>query len=267
MKLPQRWCMALAACSFLYIIPPAASLPLTKEQLFQMATVAAASNQFDQSEELFKKVLEIDPKFAPAYNGLGLINQTMGPGNMDEAIRYFTLATSMAPEYAESWNNLGRACYSKGRFFDAKQAFMKSLQINSDQPDVSFALGWVYLLGESRPGEAIDCFDKALAVKDNSLVYYGRGLAHMMLGDRFKVLDDITELRKRKSEEQANLLEKMVRDNIRLISTPGTVLMTGLSGDEVSLFDEQLKALEAKGFNSRSTDGIKVRLKGSSPVY
>jgi tetratricopeptide (TPR) repeat protein len=261
----KRWLLALIVIALLSSASPAASLPMSKEQLFQLATIAAAENQFEQSTELFKKVLEMDPKFAPAYNGLGLINQSLEQGNIDEAIRYFKLATGVAPDYSESWNNLGRACYTRGRFREAEQAFLRSLEVKPEQADIEFALGWVYLLGESRPEEAVSCFDKALLVLDNPMIYYGRGLANLMLGDRFKVLDDVTQLRKRKLEDYADKLEKMVRENVHLTSTPGMPLIAGLPGEEASLFDQQLKELESKGFNAGSADGIKVRLKGLLP--
>lgn len=263
---PWRCCLALTACCSLYFILPAYSLPMTKEQLFKLATAAAANNQFEASVELFQKVIEIDPKFAPAYNGLGLVHQTFEQGNIDEAIRYFKLSTGISSEYVESWNNLGRAYYAKGRFVEAERAFLKSLQVKPGQFDIEFTLGWVYLLGQSRPEEAISCFDKALLGMDNPAIYYGRGLAHLMRGDRFKVFDDVTQLRKHKSEEQADRLEKMLRENVRLTSTPGMPLITGVAGDEASLFDQQLKELEAKGFKADAQEGIKVRLKGALPA-
>ncbi|MBF0331782.1 MAG: tetratricopeptide repeat protein [Candidatus Omnitrophica bacterium] len=239
---------------------------MSKEQLYKLATVAAAEGQYDAAVDLFQKVIEIDPKFAPAYNALGLINQSFEQGNIDAAIRYFTLATNFAPDYSESWSNLGRAYYSQGRFREAEQAFLKSLQIKPAQAEIEFALGWVYLLGQSRPEKAITYFDKALVVLDNPMIYYGRGLANLMLGDRFKVLDDVTLLRRNKREEQADRLEKMVRENVRLTSTPGMPLITGAPGDEASLFDEQLKDLESKGFKTDAQEGIKVRLRGALPV-
>ena len=236
--------------------------PVSKEQLFQLATIAAGGGQFDRAVDLFQKVIEIDPKFAQAYNGLGLLYQSFEQGDVNEAVRYFKIAIELAPDYNESWNNLGRVYYGKGLFSDAEKAFLRSLKIKPDQVDVQLALAWDYLLGQSRPDEAITYFNKVLSLKDDPMIYYGIGLAQLLKGDRFKVLDAVTQLRRHQREESAGKLETMVRENVRLTSKPGTPLITGEAG-QASLFDEQLKALEQNGFGAGSgKEGIKVRLKG-----
>ncbi len=268
-----RWRSLCAPTVFFLLvsIPCSYAVPMTKEQLFQLATLAAGDKQFDRSVELFEKVIEVDPKFAPAYNGLGLLHQMFEEGDINEAIRYFRMATEFGSGYSEAWNNLGRAYYSIGQFMDAQEAFLKSLEIKPDQVDVELALGWNSLLGQSLADEAIKYFNKVVArlsaaplitVKDNAMIYYGLGLAYLMKGEKFKVLDAVTQLRKHHKEEQASKLETMVRENIRLTSKPGTPLVTGEAG-QASLFDQQLKELEGGGFRSGgSKEGIKVRLKG-----
>lgn len=101
---------------FSLLISDVYGVPLSKEQLFQLATVAASQNEFERSAELFNKCLEIDPKFAPAYNGLGLLNQDPDHGDLTASVRYFRMATEISPGFFESWNNLGRAYYALSRF-------------------------------------------------------------------------------------------------------------------------------------------------------
>ena len=258
------WRCFIAPTVFFILISATSSFaaPMSKEQLFQLATIAAGDGQFDRAVELFQKVIEIDPRFAPAYNGLGLVQQSFEEGDINEAIRYFKMAVEFSPDYAESWNNLGRAYYARGRFVDAEKALLKSLEIKNDQVDVQLALAWNYLLGQSRPDEAIEFFNKVLPVKEDPMIYYGIGLAQLLKGDRFKVLDAVTQLRKAHKEDSAAKLETMVRENVRLTSKPGTPLVTGEAGQE-SLFDQQLQALEQNGFSAGAgKEGIKVRLKG-----
>ncbi len=257
-----RWYTAPIAFFLLISATPSFAAPMSKEQFFQLATLAAGDGKFDRAVELFQKVIEIDPKFAPAYNGLGLVYQSFEDGDINEAIRYFKMAIELAPDYNEGWNNLGRAYYGKALFVDAEKALLKSLEIKPAQVDVQLALAWDYLLGQSRPDEAISYFNKVLPFKDDPMIYYGIGLAQLLKGDRCKVLDAVTQLRKHQREESAGKLEMMVRENVRLTSKPGTPLVTGEPGQE-SLFDSQLKALEQNGFSAGGNkEGIKVRLKG-----
>mgnify|MGYP001767198718 CR=1 FL=1 len=262
MTISWRCFIAPIALLLLTFPPPSFAVPMSREQLFQLATVAAGDGEFDRAVELFQKVIDLDPKFAPAYNGLGLVHQSFEEGDLNEAIRYFRMATELAPDYVESWNNLGRACYARGRFVDAEKAFLKSLEIRPDQDDVQLALAWDYLLGQSRPDESILFFQKALSSRTDPMIHYGMGLAQLLKGDRFKVLDAVTQLRRAGQEAPASKLETMVRENVRLTSKPGTPLVTG-DPAQSSLFDEQLKALEQGGFRSEGgREGIKVRLKG-----
>ncbi len=256
-----RWSIALTP-PFIFIATTILfAAPMSKEQLFQLATAAAADHQFDQSVALFEKVIELDPKFAPAYNALGLVNQSFEQGDPDKAEHYFEMAVAIAPDFFESWNNLGKFYYTKGRFVDAEQAFQRTLKIKPDQPEIQRMLAWDYLLGQSRPADALAFFRKAVQVLDEPSLYYGMGLAYILQGDRFRIFDAVTELRRHNREEEAAKLEKMVRDNIRLSSKPGTPLVVGDPG-QASLFDQQVKELRENGFGVNDKGAIKVRLKG-----
>ncbi|MEI8011014.1 MAG: tetratricopeptide repeat protein [Candidatus Omnitrophota bacterium] len=234
------------------------SAPFSREQLFQLATIAAGDHQFDRAIELFQKIIEKEPKFAPAYNGIGLVQQSDENGSPAEALRYFRLAVDIDPQYVEGWNNVGRAFYAQGHFVEAEQAFLTSLRLKPGQTDIEFALAWDYLLGQSRPDEAMTYFDRVIATQDNPMIYYGMGLAYLLKGNRFKVMDSVTQLRHHQREEQAVRLETMLRENVLINSKPGSPLVTGTKAEE-SLFDHQL---EASGYTGQGKEGIKVRLKG-----
>ncbi len=239
-----------------------AAVPISKEQVFQFGALAARDGELDKAADLFKKVTEMDPRFAPAYNALGLIYQSWPDGgNMEESVRYFKLALNIDPNYVECLNNLGRAYYSQGVFTRAEQIFNKSLEINADQPQIELAMGWIYLLGESRAEESIDHFERGIAKDDNGMAHYGLGLASLLKGDRFKVLEQVTALRHKSMEEQAAKLENMIRQNIRLTSTPGMPLVTGKEAED-SLFQKELAAL-GKTVANDDNKGIQVRLKGN----
>ncbi len=261
-------CFVLTIIFLFFSFQLSFAVQFTKEQLFQLATLALKDQKYEQGVDLFQKVIDIDPKFAPAYNGIGLVYLYRPDPDVDTAIRYFKLSVDISSDYTESWNNLGRAYYLAGRFPLAKSAFLKSLEIDLQQPQLQITLGWIYLLGESRPAEAIERFDIALkTLVDNDTARYGRGLAYLIANDRYKVMDAITELRKRQRNDEAEKLENMLKGNIKLISEEGKPLVTG-DGSEKSVFDEQLRAMEGQGFTGSAEDGgIKVRLRGPLTGY
>ena len=240
-----------------------ADMPMGRDQLFQLGTLAAREEKYDEALMLFKKVLEVDPKFSPAYNTIGLVYQAMSNGEQNaEALRYFRMAVDIAPDYVECWNNLARSAYAQGQFVSAEKAGLQSLSLRPDQPDMEIVLGWVYLIGESRAEEAVAHFEAGLLKREDAMAHYGLGLANVLLEDKFKVLDQITELRHYGKEDLAKKLEEMVRTNAKISSRPGSPLITG-DALEASLFDKELQTLSHHGFNAGDpSQGIKVRLKG-----
>lgn len=240
-----------------------AAVTINKEQLFQVATLAARDGQYDKAEEFYKKVLEIDPRFAPAYNSLGMVYLSRGgAGSQSESMRYFKLSVDVDAAYVDGWNNLGRAYYSSGQFQLAEEALLKSLELRPDQTEIELMLGWVYLIGQSRAEHSLRYFSLALNKVDDDMAHYGVGLAHILLSNKFKVLEQITELRKRHREDLSLKLEAMVRNNVKISSTPGTPLVTGVDKPE-SVFDKQLQDVTAKGFDTNpKAKGIQVRIKG-----
>ena len=239
------------------------AVPLSKEQIFEVGSMAARDGEYEKAAELFKKVLEVDPRFSPAYNSLGLVYQSMGgDSGRSEALRYYQLAVEINPDYVEALNNLGRLCYSSGQFVLAEKSLVSSLQLRPEQADINLILGWVYLLGESRAEQAIKYFEQGLALTNDDMAHYGLGLAHLLLEEKFKVFDQITELRRRHKEELAARLEAMARSSVKISSTPGEPLVTGVDQGE-SVFNKELQSLTAHGFKSGADNqGIKVRLKG-----
>jgi tetratricopeptide (TPR) repeat protein len=240
------------------------AIEFTLEEVFKFGTLAARDGQYEKAVDFFKKVTEMNPKFAPAYNALGLVYESWDEGGgTEEAVRYFNLAVDIDPSYIESWNNLGRALYTLGNFVQAERAFKRSLTLKPEQPEIELALGWVYLLGQSRAEESIDYFERALSKTDNDMGHYGLGLANLLKGPsgRFRVLEQITELRRRHKEEQAVKLETMIRENIQITSTPGTPLITGKEKLE-SLFEKELAALGRSVDVGQDGKGIQVRLRG-----
>jgi len=113
--------------------PEAYALYLQAAQLARQATAEA----FQQSDALYRKVLAIDPRYAPAWDELArnLINET-GQGLLP----------------------------NKEGFAKAREAAMKALAIDPDYAPAHARLGWTAMYGDNDLAAAAQHFNRALAL-------------------------------------------------------------------------------------------------------
>jgi TolB-like protein/Flp pilus assembly protein TadD len=118
--------------------PEAYALYLQAVQLGRQHTAEA----FKQSDALFRKVLAIDPRYAPAWDGLS---------------RNFT-------------NEAGQALLpNRDGFAQAREAAMKALAIDPDYAPAHAGLGWIANYGDNDPAAAAEHFKRALALDPTDL--------------------------------------------------------------------------------------------------
>jgi len=70
--------------------------------------------QYDQAISDFSKAIEINPRFAMAYNHRGIVYDSKG--QYDKAISDYTKAIEINPKYAEAYNNRAVSYYYKGEY-------------------------------------------------------------------------------------------------------------------------------------------------------
>jgi serine/threonine protein kinase/tetratricopeptide (TPR) repeat protein len=122
--------------------PEAYALYLQAVQLERQKTAEA----FQQSDALFRKVLAIDPRYAPAWDGLArnLANET-GQGLLP----------------------------SKEGFAQAREAAMKALAIDPDYAPAHAHLGWIAMSGDNDLAGAAEHFKHALTLDPTDLTVLG----------------------------------------------------------------------------------------------
>ena len=119
-----------------------------------------------EAERAFRRVLELDPKHAPALNGLGVLAHQCGRGNVaieligqaiavndrvpqyhynialvfdalgraDQAMTHYRRAVALKPDYAEAHNNLATALATKGQYSEAVTHFRRALARRAIRP-------------------------------------------------------------------------------------------------------------------------------------
>ena len=104
---------------------------------YNLATALAASARPDEALKEFRRAIEIEPDDPFAHNGLGgvLLNAR---GDVVGALAEFRRAVRLDPSYPNGFNNIGVALARLGRANEAIAAYMKAIEVASDNVDARF---------------------------------------------------------------------------------------------------------------------------------
>lgn len=214
MKFFNRWVILSLLLSGLLFSSSPCSAQTAKDilkKLFEQATNAYYQKDYPNAIELYRKSLEIYPKFAPSLYYMGLCYRE-GSNDILEAKKWFQKAIEADPRHAQAYDQLSKIFYNQADFENAEQYALKALELNPELVGPRLSLGWIYLLIKNQPSDAIAYFEQAIKQTDIPLVQIGLGIAYITDNQKYKVLEMITNLRKAGREELALELERMVRE-------------------------------------------------------
>jgi len=201
-----QWLTVLLSLA-LATTPQLANAQTNIEQLFQQGKAAQSAGQYSQAEEIWRRVLQLNPNDAVAYNNLGdaLYNQK----KLREAIAAYRKAIELYPNYAAAYNGLGNALSSltvyeffawefldildcdqqvptkmnfdcwrrKEKERDPITAYRKAIELNPNYADAYNGLGNA-LYNQKKLDEAIAAYRKAIELNPNYAdAYKGLGNA------------------------------------------------------------------------------------------
>jgi len=92
--------------------------------------------------ESFREAVKADPKYASAYNYLGLTYKKLGL--YDEAAQAYVKAIQLQPQNYVFLFNLGMVMYAANSYDNAATAFQKAIQIKPEDADCHYMLGKTY---------------------------------------------------------------------------------------------------------------------------
>ncbi|MEH2250613.1 tetratricopeptide repeat protein [Nostoc sp.] len=162
--------VALLLSLSLAMTPQVAVAQTSIEQLFQQAKAAQNASNYSEAEAIWRRVLQLDPKNASAYVGLG--NVLGSQGKYDEALAAFQKAIQLDPKYARAYGGLGSALGSQGKYDEALAAFQKAIQLDPKNAYAYDGLGSV-LGSQGKHNEAIAAFQKAIQLDPKYANTYG----------------------------------------------------------------------------------------------
>jgi len=137
------------------------------------------SGNLRQAEEIYKKILAVDPHHSDALHLLGVIAYQFGRN--DIAVQLIVKAIDIDPNQPLYYTNLGNALRDQGNLDDAIASYQKALTIKPDLAEANYNLGNA-LLEQNKPDEAVTSYRKALRIRPD----YAE--AHSNLGNTLKEL-------------------------------------------------------------------------------
>jgi len=170
----------------------------TSQQAFELAVQYHQAGNFPQAEQLYRQILQADPRHVGALHLLGLIAHQFGRsdlaieyiseavqlypdfpearnnlaiilmenGRLDEAVSQFHEALRLVPHFAEALNNLGNALKAKGQPVEAEAHYRRALANKPSYPEAYNNLG-IVLETQDRLAEAEASLRKALQLMPN----------------------------------------------------------------------------------------------------
>jgi len=139
---------------------------LTTKETFALALQHHKKNSFQAAEQLYKKILEIEPDHVESNFRLGsLLVQTR---NFDTAQQLLNKVIQIDPNHAKAHNNLGIAFQKMKKNQDAINCYEKAIKINPNLADAYCNLALLYM-NISRDEKALHYCDEVLNLVPNML--------------------------------------------------------------------------------------------------
>lgn len=129
--------------------------------IFSLGALHDRAGDKKQAKALYFSALEKDSSYVPALNNLAYLYAD-NYGNLDEALRYATLALRRRPAEAGIMDTLGYVLVRQKRFSEALPYLEKAAQVLSAEPLVQIHLGQAYF-GNNQAEKAQNALQKALA--------------------------------------------------------------------------------------------------------
>lgn len=132
-----------------------------------IAMFGGSQAAMDESIRQFERAIELDPKYAHAYAGLGYALFLKGqflsrPEMFERGIGYLQKSIELKPMLVDGYSGLGMAFVALGREDDAIGALRRALSFAPQDPQVHGALGRALMIGKGKFREAAVEFETAL---------------------------------------------------------------------------------------------------------
>jgi predicted O-linked N-acetylglucosamine transferase (SPINDLY family) len=134
--------------------------------LYLLALLHKQTGDHETAGQLLKQALEIDPVNAGAWVNLGHTHNELG--RLDEALSAYQRALEINPRSTQAYNNLGNTLRELGRVDDAVAAYQSALAIDPDYLQGLINLG-VTLQEQRKLNDAAAAYERALEIDPHNV--------------------------------------------------------------------------------------------------
>ncbi len=142
-----------------------------------------AGGKIEAAIRSYSQALELQPNFAEVRANIGSMYFKMG--RLEEAIAHYLQAIALSPDLAGAHWNLGKVYHKHGDIQAAIACFQRTSELNPQLVGADFHFNLANrLFAEGKRDEAIESYEKALAIKPDWAEAYGNiGSARSQQGD------------------------------------------------------------------------------------
>lgn len=149
----------LAGCGVKPWIDPTTPMD-TPENSYSQGMRFLEEENYDKAMQSFERAKGLNPKYAPAYEGVGLVH--LARGNFEQAIESFKESIDKDDQYAKARIGLGRVYLAQSKPKSARKQFDKAIKLDPENADAYYYKGETYM-AEHEFHDAEYWFSKALA--------------------------------------------------------------------------------------------------------
>ena len=217
------------------------------ESIFYLGTLLVQTERFELAIPLLSKATQINTNYAAAHNNLGAALKELG--EYQSAIKCCKKAIQISPNYADAHNNLGAALKELGEYQSAINCCQKAIQIQPDLESAHLNLGLVFQeLGKFK--KSINCFQKAIQIRPHFIK------AHQNLMEAYEKTNQKKELKSAISNA-----ETLIKDN------PIIKLYKGIMLNNNEEFSEAKNCLESILFDTKDIKNEILRVTTLAKCY
>ena len=135
---------------------------ITIEEAVSIAQQCQQRDELDEAEDLYRRILDLEPAHAEALHYLGVLQQQRGRN--DEALALMTRSLVLEPDRADWHSNLGIVLQQRGDVEGAIDAYSRAIELGQGHANAYSNLG-VLLRICGRLEEAETAYRRAIAIE------------------------------------------------------------------------------------------------------